>query len=201
MVLSQPAMPADFPIHLWADQKEPFRTWHGPDTQVPHEIADLFRTTAHAYLFFVWHIWVSREFGLDVAARVRTEQIKRIDRLGNQIGQHLFSLVDEIQRTMSIATEKPMAVPGHPDMQVPPLYGVALSLLTTWRDSPYYLETGYRGAQLPNMNGHDFLLAECLAHCGEMGGPYFSNVLRTVAVDARALSGWAQHGARDGIAG
>ena len=88
-----------------------------------------------------------------------------------------------------------MPVPGHPDMQVPPVYGVALSILTTWQDSPYYVDPGYRGSHPPDMHGHDLVLAECLAHCGDAGGPYLSNLLSGVTVDARVLAEWVQHGA------
>jgi hypothetical protein len=190
-VLTDPAMLADFPVYLWAERSEPFKTWHSRDTIVPAKFADLFEIAAHVYLFFLWHILVSKEFGAQVAARVRTEQINRIDRLGNSMGQHLFAMADEIQRVMTKSVEDPMPVPGQPNMQVPHIYGVALYILAAWKDSPYYIDPGLRGTNPPDMKGHDFVLAECLAHCADEGGRYFSNLLKTVTIDARVLTAWA----------
>jgi hypothetical protein len=190
--LSEPKMLAELPVYLWADLKEPFKTWHARDTLVPPEMLSLFQVVSHAYLFFLWQILVSREFGEQVAARVRIEQLNRIDRLGNSMGQNFFSIVDEIQKVMIHSIENPMPVPGQPNMQVPHLYGVALYILATWQDSPYYVEPAYRGTNSLDMHGHDFMLAECLAHCADEGGRYFSNLLISVAIDARNLSAWAQ---------
>ena len=195
-VLTEPGMLADFPVYLWAERNEPFKSWRSRDTNVPSEFKDLFEIAAHAYLFFFWHILVTNEFGAQVATRVRAEQVNRIDRLGNNIGRHLFGMVDEIQTVMTKSVEDPMPVPGHPNMQVPHLYGVALCILATWRDSPCYIEPGLRGTQPPDMKGHDFLLAECLAHCADEGGRYFSNLLKAVTIDARVLSAWAKEGNR-----
>ena len=191
-VLSEPAMLAEFPVYLWAERSEPFKTWHSRDTNVPVELADLFEIAAHVYLFFLWHILISKEFGAQVAARVRAEQVNRIDRLGNSMGQHLFGMADEIQRVMTKSVEQPMSVPGQPNMQVPHLYSVALCILATWQDSPYFVERSLRGTHSPDMKGHDFLLAECLSHCADEGGRYFSNLLGSVTIDSRVLSAWSK---------
>ena len=75
---------------------------------------------------------------------------------------------------------------------MPPEYYVALHMLTYAPGAPYFTspEEYDRSGKLRDMNGNDWLLAECLAHCRDSATEHFMRALNTMTIDARALSEW-----------
>ena len=143
-------------------------------------------------MFYLWYLLILKQFGREAAAVVRVEQAEQLDRLGGGFGQQLEDLISIIEQATQHAVGNPTTVPGRPEIQLPPEYFVALRMLTTTVDSPYYVHwpefesTG----RLPDLQGNDFTLTECLCHCRDHATHHFSTALASMTVDARALSEW-----------
>lgn len=195
LVPTEPLMLAAIPVYLWAQGAEPFKTWHSPHTFISHDMVDLFKLASHAYLFFVWREITLQQFGPEVSERIRMEQTERVNGLGNNMGDQLIGAVDHIEHLHRVSARNPLELAGAPGMTVPPILGVSLGILITWRDSPYYLAPTERDGRLPDFRGEDRALAECLAFCSDSGRAAFSKLLDVAVVDVRSLNHWVRTGA------
>lgn len=192
----EPRVLAEYPVYLWAGRNEPFDAWRTGGTEVPTNLESIFHIASDAYLFFLWHVKIVNEYGPAVASRVRAEQISRMDEIGNEFGKQLFNIVDQIQDGVVASSENPVTATDRPDVEVPHLYRIAVTILATWHESPYFVEHNFRQSYLPNMYGHDFALARLLMHCDEAGNENFTRTINAIKIDARALAAWVQRAGR-----
>lgn len=180
-------------FHFFRHEK-PFSDsdWRATGTQIAPEYEDLIHTSVIGYQLFTYLQLIGQKFGPEIARIVREHQIIAINRLPDQMGDQISELLQMIHRAHESAIKNPMKVPGHPDVDVPIEWRIALTLLYfDMKDSPYYLPIERRKAEtLPEIrDGLDRVLAMCLAYGKDNAVEVFGPMVQLMEFKPETVSG------------
>ena len=180
-------------FHFFRHEK-PFSDadWRPAGTQIAPQYEDLIHTSVIGYQFFTYLQLIEQRFGSEIARIVREHQIIAMNRLPDQMGDQISELLRMIHRAYESSIKNPMKVPGHPDIEVPLEWRIALSLLYfEIKDSPYYLPIDRRRPEtLPEIRGDlDRVFALCLAHGRDTAVEIFGPMVQMMEFKPETVSG------------
>ena len=189
-----PMMAGAVAIFHFIRHEKPFSEsdWRDPNTQIPSQHLDLIRVSVVGYQLFTYLKLIEDKFGPEISRIVREHQIIALNRLPDQMGDQMCQLLDMIHRAHESAIKNPMTVPGHPDVEVPIEWRIALSLLYfEMKDSPYYLPLERRKADnFPEIRDDlDRVFAMCLAYGKDSAVEVFRPMVEKMEFKPETVSG------------
>jgi hypothetical protein len=149
------------------------------------------------YQLFVFLKLIERKFGVDVARAVNEVQTETLNRLPDAMGNQLIDLLRIIDSGVRAGMTGPQTLPGHPDVEVPVEYPIALSLLTQDRDSPYFGHTELP----PDAEKLDFTLMTCLAYGKQAALETFEPIVNVMDLREDVLAEFTRPGLSRGADG
>jgi hypothetical protein len=133
---------------------------------------------------YLYYILSARRFGNDVAEKILEIQSARLSKSSDEIGKLLVVAIRQINQVVTSQINEPsvIEVSGN-KIQVPIEYAIAMEFLIAGKDAPFYVDPqNYNDGNLPDMNGADFALAQCLEHGKTSAQSYFQNFSETANV-------------------
>lgn len=181
---------AAVPLVPLFEKREPFTSWRPPDQAIPLGREALIQVGVWGYQLFVFLKLIERKFGVDVARAVSAAQTDTLNRLPDGMGDQLTELLRIIDVGVRAGMTGPQTLPGHPDVEVPIEYPIALSLLTQVRESPYFGQT----EPPPDVEKLDFTLMTCLAHGKQAALKVFEPIVNVMEIREHELAQFTRPG-------
>src|SRR3990172_3709661 len=172
------------------EKRAPFTSWRPPDQAIPPDREALIQVGVWGYQLFVFLKLIERKLGVDVARAVSEAQTEALNRLPDAMGDQLIELLRIIDVGVRAGMTGSQTLPGHPDVEVPLEYLIALSLLTQVRESPYFGQT----EPPPDVEKLDFTLMACLAHGKQAALQVFEPIVNVLEIRKDVLAQFMRPG-------
>lgn len=174
---------ASLPIYQMMKEVTPFDNWRPADTEIPDELAESFKVYTWLYQIYVFYALIGARYGKEIADRVLRLQAERLNKIPGGLGNDLDTAIKQIHTTVVRTEGKPQTLHVNgKDVCLPIEYGIALDFLILAQDSPFYVDREIFSDSIPEMNGADFALCECLEHGKQSALEYFQPLLDEVRV-------------------
>lgn len=175
---------ASLPVYQMIKEVTPFDNWRPPEAEIPDELVETFKIYTWLYQMYVFYALIGGRYGKEIADRVLRLQAERLNKIPGGLGNDLDAAIKQIHTTVARLDGKPqMLQVNGKDVCIPIEYSIALDFLIVGRDAPFYMDPElYSGGSIPEMNGTDFALCECLEHGKQSAAGYFQPLLDEVKV-------------------
>ena len=146
-------MYAAYPIYLMLEGKAPFSDWKDPKSNIEPDLEESFRVYVHIYQIYTYYILTAKRFGDEIAHKVRSLQVERLNRGSHPAGKMFDSCIQMISNIVG------------QDHILPLELRVALGFLTLDEESPFHTtKTQIEEKGLSDFREQDEALAACLNH-------------------------------------
>ncbi|MHB1051331.1 MAG: hypothetical protein ACYC09_14730 [Bacteroidota bacterium] len=175
---------ANLPIYQMLNDEPPFDKWKKPGRIVANDLVGRFRICVWMYQFYIFYILTGQKFGHDAAEKLISIQTERLNKLSNEIGKQLESAFRQIHENISSQVDNPIHIKNKEEhIQLPFEYYLAIELLTVGEDALFPItESQLKSGDIPDMNGLDLVLAECLEYGKNSAQIYFQSLLQNLKV-------------------
>jgi hypothetical protein len=175
---------ANLPLYQMLQEETPFNDWRSPDAEIPSGLEETFKIYVWMYQMYMFYILTAKRFGYEIAEKVLKLQAERLNKVPGELGKQLEVAIRQIHNNVTKQVNEPHIVEVKGEkIEMPIEYGIALEFLVVGKDAPFYIDPEkYSGGNVPEMNGADFALAECLEHGKHSAQSYFQPIAQIAKV-------------------
>lgn len=174
-----------FPLFNMLSEKEPFNDWYPSSTKIPEGFEDRFKMYVWMYQMYTHYMLTSIRFGYDIADKALHMQVERFNNGSESLaGNYLEQTIRQIHNSVTKQSENPYVMEtGDQKVVMPFEYIIALEFLVRGNDALFPIDlNSVQAGELPELNGADFALTECLVHGRESAHKYFEPLIKHVKV-------------------
>jgi hypothetical protein len=166
---------ANLPLFRLLQEESPFNDWRSPDAEIPPGLEDSFKIYVWMYQMYMFYMLTAKRFGYEIAEKVLKLQAERLNKVPGELGKQLEVAIRQIHKNVVKQVNEPHIVEVKGEkVEMPIEYAIAMEFLVVGKDAPFYINPEeYQTRNVPEMNGADFALAECLEHGKHSAQSYF----------------------------
>jgi len=175
---------ANLPLFQMLQEDPPFSDWLNPESQIPEDLVDTFKIYVWMYQLYVFYILTAQRYGYEIADKVVNLQVERLNKASEELGQQLSIAISQIHNNVVRQAGEPHFVNiNGEEIEMPVEYGIAIEFLFIGSDAPFSVnEEELKAGQMPETNGADFALAECLEFGKNSAQSYFEPITKIAKV-------------------